>query len=212
MIDFNLLPPEDMEELKWEKINRSFIMHSVIIIAMVFIFILFLLIIQLYADIKLSGLEKIINLRKENVRMQEVKDLENEIENFNGHLTTIDKIQKNHLYFSQVISIFTENVPNAVQIARLNIIQPEEKKNIAVQPKKSSSSAVPPPQKTEEKKFQININGKAAKRGDLLFFKNALEKTSCFTKIYSPLSNLVERENIDFSFVGDLNKEFLFKE
>ena len=212
MIDFNLLPPEDMEELKWEKINRSFIMHSVIIIAMVFIFILFLLIIQLYADIKLSGLEKIINLRKENVRMQEVKDLENEIENFNGHLTTIDKIQKNHLYFSQVISIFTENVPSAVQIARLNIIQPEEKKNIAVQPKKSSSSAVPPPQKTEEKKFQININGKAAKRGDLLFFKNALEKTSCFTKIYSPLSNLVERENIDFSFVGDLNKKFLFKE
>ena len=212
MIDFNLLPPEDMEELKWEKINRSFIMHSVIIIAMVFIFILFLLIIQLYADIKLSGLEKIINLRKENVRMQEVKDLENEIENFNGHLTTIDKIQKNHLYFSQVISIFTENVPSAVQVARLNIIQPEEKKNIAVQPKKSSSSAVPPPQKTEEKKFQININGKAAKRGDLLFFKNALEKTSCFTKIYSPLSNLVERENIDFSFVGDLNKKFLFKE
>ena len=212
MIDFNLLPPEARKELKWEKINRSFIMHSVIIIAMVFIFILFLLIIQLYADIKLSGLEKIINLRKENVRMQEVKDLENEIENFNGHLTTIDKIQKNHLYFSQVISIFTENVPSAVQVARLNIIQPEEKKNIAVQPKKSSSSAVPPPQKTEEKKFQININGKAAKRGDLLFFKNALEKTSCFTKIYSPLSNLVERENIDFSFVGDLNKEFLFKE
>ncbi len=212
MINFNLLPPEAREELKWEKINRSFIMHSVIIIAMVFIFILFLLIIQLYADIKLSDLEKTINLKKENIKMQEVKDLENEIENFNGYLTAIDKIQKKHLYFSQVISIFTESVPDSVQTARLNIIQPkEEKKNNAVQPKKTSAGGTSS-QKEEEKKFQININGKAAKRDDLLLFKNALEKTSCFAKIYSPLSNLVERENIDFSFVGDLNKEFLFKE
>jgi cell division protein FtsB len=211
MINFNLLPPEAREELRWEKINRSFVAHSIIIVAMVFIFILFLLIIQLYADIKLSDLEKTINLRKENVRIQEVKDLENEIENFNRHLTTIDKIQKNHLYFSQVISIFTKNVPSSVQIARLNIIQPkEEKKNNTVQAKKTSVTGVSS-QETEEKKFQININGKAAKRNDLLFFKNALEKTSCFAKIYSPLSNLVEREDIDFSFVGDLNKEFLFK-
>lgn len=211
MIDFNLLPPEVREELKWGKINRSFIMHSVIIIAMVFIFILFLLIIQLYADIRLSDLEKTINLRKENVRIQKVKDLENEIKIFNEHLTTVDKIQRNHLYFSQVISIFTENVPDSVQIARLNIIQLEEKENNAVQPKKSSVVDASS-KKTEEKKFQININGKAAKRDDLLFFKNALEKTSCFAKIYSPLSNLVEREDIDFSFVGDLNKAFLFKE
>jgi cell division protein FtsB len=211
MIDFNLLPPEVRKELRWEKINRSFIMHSVIIIAMVFIFILFLLIIQLYADIRLSDLEKTINLRKENVRIQKVKDLENEIKIFNEHLTTVDKIQRNHLYFSQVISIFTENVPDSVQIARLNIIQLEEKENNAVQPKKSSVVDASS-KKTEEKKFQININGKAAKRDDLLFFKNALEKTSCFAKIYSPLSNLVEREDIDFSFVGDLNKAFLFKE
>jgi hypothetical protein len=210
-MNFNLLPPEAGEELRWEKINRSFIIHSVIIIAMVFIFILFLLIIQLYADIRLSDLEKTINLRKENVRIQKVKDLENGIKIFNEHLTTVDKIQRNHLYFSQVISIFTENVPDSVQIARLNIIQLEEKKNNAVQPKKSSATDISS-KKTEEKKFQININGKAAKRDDLLSFKNALEKTSCFAKIYSPLSNLVEREDIDFSFIGDLNKEFLFKE
>lgn len=211
-MNFNLLPPEARKELKWEKINRSFIMHSVVILAIVFTFISFLLIIQLYADIKLSAIEKAINLRKENVRIQEVKDIENEIKNFNGYLATIDKIQKNHLYFSQVISIFTESVPGAVQIKRLNIIQIDEgKKNNAVQSKKTSV-AITSSKKTEEKKFQININGKAAKRDDLLFFKNALEKTSCFAKIYSPLSNLVERENIDFSFVGDLNKEFLFKE
>jgi cell division protein FtsB len=211
MMNFNLLPPESREELKWEKINRSFVMHSAIIIAMVFVFILLLSIIQLYADVKLSDFKKAINLREENIRVQEVKEMEDEIKNFNEYLATIDKIQKNHLYFSQVISIFTENVPGSVQIARLNISQPEEKKNNAIQPKKTSIADTSS-KKTEEKKFQININGKAAKRDDLLSFKNALEKTSCFAKIYSPLSNLVEREDIDFSFVGDLNKEFLFKE
>ena len=196
MINFNLLPPEIKEELKWEKINRSFAIHGLIIIAMIVVFILFLLIIQLYSVMKLTDLERTIGLKKENIKVKEVENLEDEIGSFNENLIILDKIQKNHLHFSQVISIFAESVPESIQVVRLNIIQPEkDKKN-----------------KEEGKKdYQVNINGKAAKRDNLLIFKNALEGTSCFIKIYSPLSNLIKREDIDFRFTGDLNQEFLFK-
>lgn len=196
MINFNLLPPEIKEELKWEKINRSFTIHSLIIIAMIVVFILLLLIIQLYSVMKLTDLERTIGLKKENIKVKEVKNLEDEIGSFNENLIILDKIQKNHLYFSQVISIFAENVPESIQVIRLNIIQPEKDKKNKEEGKKN---------------YQVNISGKAAKRDNLLIFKNALEGTSCFIKIYSPLSNLIKREDIDFRFTGDLNQEFLFK-
>ena len=196
MINFNLLPPEIKEELKWEKINRSFTIHSLIIIAMIVVFILLLLIIQLYSVMKLTDLERTIGLKKENIKVKEVKNLEDEIGSFNENLIILDKIQKNHLYFSQVISIFAENVPESIQVIRLNIIQPEKDKKNKEEGKKN---------------YQVNISGKAAKRDNLLIFKNALEETSCFIKIYSPLSNLIKREDIDFRFTGDLNQEFLFK-
>ena len=196
MINFNLLPPEIKEELKWEKINRSFTIHSLIIIAMIVVFILLLLIIQLYSVMKLTDLERTIGLKKENIKVKEVKNLEDEIGSFNENLIILDKIQKNHLYFSQVISIFAENVPESIQVIRLNIIQPEKDKKNKEEGKKN---------------YQVNISGKATKRDNLLIFKNALEGTSCFIKIYSPLSNLIKREDIDFRFTGDLNQEFLFK-
>jgi len=214
MINFNLLPPEIKEELKWEKINRSFIIYGIIIVAIIIVFILLLLIVQLYATIKLTELETIINLREENIKVKKVEELEEKIENFNKNLITLDKIQKNHLYFSQVISIFAESVPESVQITQLNIIQPKKEEKNIVQSKSQSvatNSKTTSIQKAVQKKYQVNINGKAMKRENLLIFKNALEKTFCFAKIYSPLSNLVKRENIDFHFTGDLNQKFLLK-
>jgi len=46
----------------------------------------------------------------------------------------------------------------------------------------------------------------ASNRGALVKTKESLEISSCVASIDSPLSNLLEKENIKFKFNGTINK------
>jgi hypothetical protein len=49
----------------------------------------------------------------------------------------------------------------------------------------------------------------ANNRDNLIQFKDNLEKESCFSEINLPLSNLVEKENVEFQIDFNIKKDCL---
>jgi len=47
---------------------------------------------------------------------------------------------------------------------------------------------------------KVVLNGQAKTREQFLNFKENLEKSQVFLEVESPLSNLINKENIDFNF------------
>ncbi len=57
--------------------------------------------------------------------------------------------------------------------------------------------------------FKVTIQGKADTRDELIVFKNKLDKNNCFSDVNLPLSNLVNRSNINFKISFQTKKSCL---
>jgi cell division protein FtsL len=59
----------------------------------------------------------------------------------------------------------------------------------------------------EKKAVSLLLGGHANTRDNLLSFVSSLEKSDVFAKVYSPVSNLLSRQELEFSLVLDLKSE-----
>jgi hypothetical protein len=57
--------------------------------------------------------------------------------------------------------------------------------------------------------YSITILGRSLTRDDLILFKEKLEKDSCFSSVDLPLSNLVDKSNIEFQIDFEISKDCL---
>lgn len=105
---------------------------------------------------------------------KEEQQLNRKIKNLNSNLKIISDAQAGFTKWSKFLIDLNPLVPKDIQITNLEINTAEE--NI------------------------LKIIGKAKKRTDLLAFHENLENHPSFTKIESPLSNILQKENIDFNF------------
>ena len=103
----------------------------------------------------------------------EISILNEKIQEINETLEVADEIQKKTKNTSPFILEFSKTIPQGVLI---NSFQINTKDN------------------------SVNIKGWAKTRSDLLKFKENLEKSDKFDQVQIPLSNLLEKENIEFDF------------
>lgn len=101
------------------------------------------------------------------------EDYDKKVKNINEQVGYIAKIQEETIDWLKFMDIFSQSVTKGITIQNLSLNQ------------KSDS---------------FNLNGVAATRQDLLNFKASLEKTDLFKEINIPISSLLEKENIVFSF------------
>lgn len=116
---------------------------------------------------------------KESFQGQSVDSEKQLIGDLNEYLAKVDRIQKNHRYYSLVLIELANLTPAGVRLEGLMI----------------------------DEKNQVEITGFAPLRTQVLMLQEALAKSKLFTQVENPLANLTKQTNINFSFKFGLRPE-----
>jgi len=106
--------------------------------------------------------------------------LENNIDELNKKVEYADKMQASFTKWSDLVSRLTALIPPSVTVDYLLL-------------NRSSGT--------------FRVNGLAQSRDALITTKTALERSGLFKSLDAPLSNLLEKTNIEFRFTGVLKSE-----
>jgi len=189
MIKLNLLPKNKKKNLRYYILWRRLLVVQISIIALISLF--------AFTQICFSFVLKQINntisakdnelINKADKLEEQVNKLNNELSNeINKKLELITKADQNDPQYSYVLGVIARLIPQTSQLAKIKINH--------IKPKK------------EPDYHQVEIQGIASKREDVLALKKALEQENLFKNIYSPLANLTKPENINFVFTFTLQE------
>jgi len=183
MIELNLLPPQEINELKLERLYRWLVFYCSATIMIVLSFIVFLALIWFFITIQLKGYTTSLENTKTSSQGQSIESQQKLVDALNHRLEKISQIQNNHKYYSPVLTRLATLIPDGVRIDAFAV----------------------------DEQGQCTLTGYALKRSQLLLLKEALEGSSFFEKIDNPISNLTKQVNINFSFKFDIKPVVLKK-
>jgi len=181
MIELNLLPPQEKKELKLERLYRWLIFYGSATIFIVLLFIVFLALIWSFILIQLKSYTVNLENTKTSFQGQSIENQQKLISDFNLQLDRINQIQNTHKYYSPTLVHLATLIPSGIRIDALVI----------------------------DEQGRCTLTGYAQKRSQLLLLKEALEKSSSFEKIDTPISNLTKQIDINFSFKFDIKPAVL---
>lgn len=174
MLSLNLLPPERKEAFYWRGLTKGIIFWGGRILTLLVFFSLNFLMINLYLINQISGLDQEISYNEGTDSIKQLRLLEKSSKEVNNTLTNIDKVGENQIYWDDALNEVARIVPPDVQIFSLEIAL--------------------------DGKF--SIAGKARTRDQVLSLEDNLKKSAYFKDIQSPLDNLIDRNDVDFKFMG----------
>ncbi len=183
MIELNLLPPEEKNSLRLSQTQRWIIFYGSAVLGSLSIFIVLLAVIWLSLFIQLKSLNASLDVAKQSQQGQDLKTQQDLIKELNAQIEKISQFEKTHKSYSPVLLALAKIMPVGTKLERLTL----------------------------DEKNKMAIFGYAATREAVLNLKNSLEKSALFTKIDSPLTNLIKQTDINFSFsldakTSDLNQ------
>lgn len=182
MITINLLSPQEKKAITLEKSNIS-IIGSFIVLFMVLISLSIIL--YTISDLQKENLKSLTRQTdsiQKFLNKEDNKIIEDKVDKINSYLSVIKKIQDNKTDFSKTLIEISTITPKGIRLYNLKLNK-------------------------EEKKFELS--GNANSRDNLLKLQENLNKSQYFTKIESPISNLISPTNINFSFTGELTEKAL---
>lgn len=168
-IKLNLIPDYRKEEIvKQEKIRSA--IRNGFYLALVFgVFFLALLGFNYSLRSELNSISHLTVTGSGKSGYEKVLRYDDEFRSMNSHFLKIKKIQDANVFWSQILIRMGNDFSDRVSLSELST-----------------------------KGLKINILGKAVSRDDLLKLKESLEADECFSEISLPLSDLVDKENVDF--------------
>lgn len=181
MIILNLLPPTQKGEIK--KMAMFSLLENLIaglFIAASVVTIIFLISKNILQNNLAYLIEKTAGLPREAV------ELNVKIKKLNSKLKTVSSVQNNFTKWSTFLINVNQLIPEKIQITNLEI--------------------TPQGPADESAKNLLKITGEAAKRENLLTLQKNLESSTLFSQVNSPLSNILQQENIKFTFTIQFDK------
>jgi len=172
MIELNLLPPQEKNELKLERLYHWLIFYGSATILIVLLFVVFLALIWSFILIQLKTYTVNLENTKTSFQGQSIENQQKLISSFNRQLEKINQIQNDHKYYSPILAHLAGLIPSGIRIDAFAV----------------------------DKQGNCTLTGYAQRRSQLLLLKEALEKSSFFEKIDNPISNLTKQTDINFSF------------
>lgn len=169
MISINLLPEDRKKEIKRKKWFRMIVYQETLFLLMVVAFIAILAGNEQILTIELDGVEKTMEMEKQQKNYQDLIEYEKKFDLLNEKLSNLSGIYNKHLYWTNVFDA-------------LNSVGQE---NIAITGLSNDN-------------YTVLLSGKAKTRDDLLSFQEKINGISCFNDADIPLSNLVTKEDVDF--------------
>lgn len=181
-IYLDLLPDERKQEKKKKKLFKKILRQELRFFMPVVSFIIILTAININLKIQLDSLDNIYSAEQSRGGYKNLKEYEDKFREINMKTSSIAKFQERHLYWSALFYNLSNLIPEGVFINGLST-----------------------------KDYQVSLTGKAKTRENLLSFQEKIKASDCFSEVNVPLSNLVNRENVDFQIDFKLKKNCLNK-
>jgi len=175
MIKLNLLPPEEKQEIASQKTFIKVLSWGFSSFVFVLIFLAMLSSIWLYSLIQLNSIQGIADELEASPQNQIFKDIKKEIDGINQKLQSFNKLKSQEMDYSFYLQKLTELTNPGI---KFNSVLFDGNK--------------------------VSLAGQAVSREALLSFKDALEGSSFFQNVNTPLSNFLKQNNIDFTFSFEL--------
>lgn len=178
MITINLLPVSEVKQLKLLRLRKFFLIRVLILS-----FYGFLIAGGLWATLSLLNaqdrdLERQLSQRKQEEKTAKFLEVQQKISTFNQNLQNVARLQERHAAITPILVELSRTTPATVRLTTLRIIVADQSAQLA---------------------------GIAQTRDALLAYQKALEESDLFLEVTSPLSNLTNRENVEFSLQFKLN-------
>ncbi len=168
-ITIDLLPETRKEKIRRQKRIRKIIQQQTLFLLPIFMLVGILLAIDFILLIQNDSSDKSYLLEDSQSSRQMLKSYEEIFSEVNQKVSRLDDFQKHHLSWFGAIEDFFDLIPQDIYLKEFST-----------------------------KENQVLLLGCAKDRAALIDFQNKLENVSCFEQINIPISNLVEKADIDF--------------
>lgn len=168
-IRLNLIPEYRKEEISRHRRMKAAIRGGFYLAAVFLIF--FLVLLGFNSSLKSELSASLLHSDSGSGRSgyEKVQAYDEEFRNMNSYFSRIDRIQETTLSWSDIFMIIGKLIPDDVILYEVY-----------------------------NKDLNLEISGKSGNREALLGFEESLKSDGCFSEVLLPLSNLVDKENIDF--------------
>lgn len=179
-LTLNLLPEERKKEINNKKIFGMAVKQSLLFLLPIICLVSVLIVLNAVLNWNFEIQNKSFDDQQNQEQYKKLKEYESNFSRINSKLGILLKIETNHFHWSKAIRELSGLVPGDVYLSGL-----------------------------VNKDFQISISGKAKTRDDFLKFKDRISQSECFFNINTPLSNLVEKNDVDFQIDFEVKEECL---
>jgi type II secretory pathway component PulL len=173
MLTLNLLPPEEKESLRLDKVVRAAVFWGRLFLFLICVFAALLATVWLYLSVQIWAMEKLVDVERGGSSSLAARELELKIANVNGKMKLLDDLQSGRVPLVDILKNLATAVPAGV---RFDTIAFDAKNRKAI------------------------LTGRASTREQLIAFQKKIEGSPLFSKVESPVANFIKSENIDFNF------------
>lgn len=172
MLTLNLLPPQEKEFLRLERMSRSAIFFGKLFLFLICIFAALLAAIWFYLAVQVQAMDGLVNAEKGSSSLPAARELEEKIVAANQKIKLLNNLQDRQVPVVDVLENLARAVSPGIHFESLQL---------------------------DIKNKKAVLIGHAATREQLIAFQGKLESYPLFSEIKSPVSNFVKAEDIDFN-------------
>jgi Tfp pilus assembly protein PilN len=181
-IKLNLMPPTRKNEIAKSE-NLKFVIGVQIMVAIILLILLSVLGSFKYVlGFEFEAVMSSFEKNSKEIQYEKIKKYEEDFNSVNSQITEIIGIRRDQIYWSKLFSKLNEIAFLGIEIDSIS---------------------------TDN--YTITISGMANNRDDLILFKEKLESEDCFLGVDLPLSNLVNKDNVEFKIDFFIKEECLKK-
>ena len=178
MVKLNLLPPQEKKEIELNKISYwlTFFWASLLVLAVIFTLLCFSSYIHL--SILINAQEKQLEIASSDIKGQELEKIETEISEANLQINKIQQLQNNFFCWTPILEEVSDLVSHGIYLENLIF---------------------------KAKTAEVKLSGHADLREEVIEFSEEIGNHTLFEEFTPPLSNLINKEDVNFTFDFKIN-------
>ena len=181
-IKLNLIPPNKKEEIGKNRRLKMVIRTEIVLTIVAVVFLAVLLSFRYSLELDLAG-EEMLNSQIEKAdQFEKIKNYDNQFNQANERIGQIADIDQAQLYWSKIFEKISQLTPAGIEVQTFSTDQDA-----------------------------MVIAGLSDTRDNLIEFKANLEENACFSDVVLPLSNLVDKTDVDFKINFNVKENCLKK-
>jgi len=169
----NLLPSQQKEKIYSELFKKQLNNFCLMIVVIFLGSAILILNSIIFIKIQAQAIEQSLSITTHTDEVQEAALLESKVNQLNDLTVRYNNFRKNNISFSDAFLALQQIIPSGARLEVLFLDGSTKK---------------------------VIISGLAQNRDDILKLEESLKKSAVFEKLDAPLSNLLERTNVNFNF------------